>query len=73
MCSSDLSLDMLDVFLLTEQVKKYTFVLDGRATKIPITAHTEMETRYRMLERSHPEHAERSEVMAQEGAGTRLA
>jgi pyruvate-ferredoxin/flavodoxin oxidoreductase len=51
---------------------KNPFKLDSRSPKIPISQYMDMETRYRMLEQSHPEDAKRFKVRAQEIAEERF-
>jgi pyruvate-ferredoxin/flavodoxin oxidoreductase len=47
------------------------FKLDSKAPKIPLTDYAYMETRYKMLTKSHPEDAKKLIELAQEDVNTR--
>jgi pyruvate-ferredoxin/flavodoxin oxidoreductase len=55
------------------QADRNPFLLDSHRPRIPLTSYTGRELRYRILERTHPEAAERLLSLAQQQVNQRWA
>ena len=55
-----------------EKKGEHPFKLDSKPPKLPLREFTQMETRFKMLERSHPDRAKELSILAQEDIAVRL-